>query len=294
MKKLLFALALLLAAGCGGGSATPIPVASTPANAPTLVSNAPLSSSPALTPTSIGRREAQDLPAPTTFVESSGTAAIWGGDFVTWVTNPQTGDVPEASAQIIASNSLQITDSMKPISCTTNVTSTAWCLAHPLAWTWGTSSSLTKPIGKQTLAIVFGDGSHITITDYVFNGWLMACGQSIAYQGGVMVTVPVASADVTYDCANHQVVFPHGVVIAAPAQADVYGRFETILPTITNAVAVPNGSPTALPFAGFPVNAVLVIGTTDGGFAKIYPNQPGGLNWTAASLHAQVGGTYAY
>lgn len=322
MKSLMFLGAVLLCAGCSGGSnlattaipttaptAVPSPIVSpTPGASPTvapsnspaaiqnIVSNAPLTSAPALTPSSL-RRIAQTLAPPTTVVESSGTAAIVAGTFVTWASSPITHlDVPEASLNIAATNALPISNpGPTPLSCITSITSPQWCSAHPTGWYYGTDSGInTKPVGKQTITIAFGDGSTGTVTDYVYNGWLMACGQSLAYQNGVMATVSSNAADVTYDCTNNQVIFPHGVVTAAASQTDIYGRTETVLPTVTAAVVVPNGSPTAISFATFSANSVLVFGTTDGGFAKMYAGSPGGSNWTAASLHSQVNGSFAY
>ena len=77
--------------------------------------------------------------------------------------------------------------------------SSTWCLAHPSAFVFGTDSGLTtKPIGKQTITITYGDGTIGTFTDYVYDGWQIACGQSLAYVSGVP-TIVTSNPDVTAD-----------------------------------------------------------------------------------------------
>lgn len=316
MKTILSAIGLaVIAAGlaaCGGGGGstpTPVKVATTsPTIAPTTapgatkkVSTSPLSASPTISQSKI--RSAQSLGvvgAQNLLIESAGTSAEWAGSIAVWVTDTATGqDVAETSVVTTATNGLAVNNpAPEPMQCTgADVTSLSWCAAHPLGWWFGTASVLNKPVGQQTITLTFGDGTVGTITDDVYNGFTLACGQSMEYQSGLPVIV-TSNADVTYDCTNQSVDFPHGVVEAAVPTGDQFGRTNTVISTVTSAVSVPAGSPTSIPYTSFVANAVYVFATSDGGFAKMLvpgaPNSGSTGNINGIVLHAQAQGTYAY
>jgi len=301
VKYALLALTLF-AVGCGGGSSpTSLPSISptaTPTNAPTStnsVKSAPLSSAPTTASSARHAQAGSTLSGANLLIESTGAIAQVAGTTIVWVSDTAGNDVTESSVVQTTTNGLLVDNpSTKPLVCTGSVTSSAWCAAHPQGWFFGTDSGLVKPVGQQTITLTFGDGTVGTITDDVFNGFSLACGQSMEYQSALPVVV-TSNADVTYNCANQSLDFPHGVVLAAAPQADSFGRTNTIISTVTAAVAVPNGSPISIPFANVQQNAVYVFATSDGGFAKILASGVGGGgSFQGLSLHAQVNGSYAY
>jgi hypothetical protein len=235
---------------------------------------------------------------PPILVESSGTAAVWAGNFVVWITSAASGlDVPETSVMTATTNGLLVDNPPMERFCTPTGGGIGlpWCNAHPSAWEFGTDSNLTKPIGKQTITFTFGDGTVGTFTDYVYDGWQIACGQGLAYVSGVP-TIVTRNPDVMADCTNGQLVFPHGVVQAAAPMPDAFGRYETVFTTVTAPVAVPSGSPTRIP-STYSYGTVYVFATGDGGFAKIYPTligQHAPQSSFGMSLHAQTDGSFAY
>ena len=121
-------------------------------------------------------------------VESSGMVAAWSGDMTTWVSVLASAqDIPETSMTVTPSNALPITNPAPAQSCLGSLA--AACIAHPTAFTWGTSSANGKPVGKSTLTIAFGDGTTGTTADYVYDGWTLPCNAGWAYVGGVPVAL---------------------------------------------------------------------------------------------------------
>jgi hypothetical protein len=316
--KHLALLSLAVLAACGGsGSTPPAPAATTvlvfvtptpsatltptaaPTNAPTIaptavpaslkiVNGAPLASNPVVL--SKGRRAQSQGVAATglpILVESAGAYVLNAGPMASWVTNLVDGkNVAETSGTVAAPGFAIDSPTFAAQSCTISLT--PWCAAHPLAWTWGTG--VTKPLGKQTLTIAFGDGTSAQIFDYVYNGWLLTCGTGWAYSSGAIVpTTTRATSDVFDDCANGNIVFPHAAILASNPVSDSYGRFETIMPTITAEINITSAF-VNLPIASVAQGTVFGIQTTDGGFAKVYfTDAMHGL-----ALHANADGTYPY
>lgn len=332
---------LLSAAGCGGGgstatpfqqlpvvvpnpivSMTPAPQVSTPvpSSIPTLAPTAaptatpvplaqrvlgaaPLNSTPSIL--SIGRRTSQSqgvsngLPI---LVEGAGSAGQWAGTIVSWVGNSaQAGqDIAETSGSIVASNGLAVNNpGFAPVNC---ATSNGWCGPHPSAFAFGTSSDPTaKPLGKQTLTLTYGDGTSGAITDYVYPGFALHCGQGFVFNGGaVTLAASQATSDVYADCTNTNVIFPKGGRVFSQPLQDTYGRFETVMPTLT-AAPVFGSIIVNVPMASITAGIVFAVQTQDGGFAKVYFSSgavsltvPAGLiSIEGMSLHSS-GGPFAY
>ena len=261
---------------------------------------APLSSTP--TTQSKSRRLPQSqgiqsgLPI---LVESSGPAAIWAGDIVVWATNLATStSVLEASGTITPTSSVQVNNpAFQALDCS-QAANAGWCAAQPGAWTFGTSSAQLKPIGAQTLTVLFGDGTTGSIMDYIYPSFSLNCNTGFVFQSGAIVpTTTQAGSDVYADCVNARIDFPGGggLVIAQPSQ-DQYGRYETIFPTITASfvLSVLNGS---VPMSVISQGIAFGIQTNDGGFAKVYFEGASSATPTAATgmaLHANFDGTYTY
>lgn len=231
-------------------------------------------------------------------VESSGSAAVWAGNFVVWVTNAVSGlDVQETSGTITATNGVPVNNpSFSAISCP--AASSVWCAAHPLGWEFGTASVANKPVGKQTLTVAFGDGLTGSIPDYIYDGWNLPCNTGIAYVGGVPVPQATKNtSDVYADCVNGNLVFPKGGILAFQPTQDSYGRYEPILPTVTAAIFISSAA-VNFPMASIAQGQVYGINTQDGGMAKIYASSqssPTAINaLNAMSLHAKPDGSYAF
>lgn len=231
-------------------------------------------------------------------VESSGTSALWAGNFIVWVTDANTGlDVAEQTGTITATNGVPVSNpAFSSIACP--ATSSTWCAVHPLGWQFGTSSTNNKPVGKQTLTVTFGDGLSGQIPDYIYDGWSIPCNTGIVYAGAhVNTTTTQATSDVYADCAHTNMVFPKGAILYSNPVSDSYGRTETILPTITNAIFL-SSAVINVPMVSFAAGQVYGINTQDGGMAKVYfTSQPGLGTLSSASgmsLYANPNGTYAF
>lgn len=230
-------------------------------------------------------------------VESSGTAAVWAGNFVTWVTDANTGlDVAEASGTITATNGVPVTNpSFGALVCP--AASSTWCAVHPNGWQFGTASTNNKPVGKQILTVTFGDGLTGQIPDYIYDGWSIACNAGIAYVGGhVVPTTTQATSDIWADCAHANIVFPKaGALFANPAQ-DQYGRLETAFPSVTAGIFLVTQA-VNFPMASIAHGAIYAINTQDGGMAKVYFDGASATTVTASSgmaLHASVDNSYPF
>lgn len=306
MKHHLILLSLsLLAAGCGGGGSSPTPLTVAPTAAPTT---APLSRTIAGAPAtataaqlSTTRRSAQaqgitnGLPI---LVESSGMIAAWAGTIAVWVTDTQTNaDIAETSGTIVPSGNLAINNAaFAPLSCLGQISGV--CTVHPTGWTFGTSSTNGKPVGKQTLTVTFGDGTTGSTFDYIYDGWNLPCNSGWAYVGGIPVAQATqGTSDVFADCAHTNIIFPKGAVLASAPTADKYGNTATVMPTLTAAIALTSPIVT-LPMTSTAAGQVYAIATQDGGFAKVYfSGQAGGgaINATnGMSLHASPDATYPF
>jgi hypothetical protein len=236
-------------------------------------------------------------------VESSGLASQWAGAQVAWVTNiANSTDVPETSGTITPSGNLPIMNpGFTPLNCIASLA--AACIVHPLGWEYGTSSANGKPVGKQTLTIAFGDGTTGTTSDYVYDGWVLTCNAGFFYQAGVPVATTNRNlSDVYADCTNGNIVFPKGGTLALTPSQDAFGRFETIMPTVTSAILM-SSLIVNVPMTTIANGQVFGITTQDGGFAKIYfngpavvvPSSPPGLiSAEGLSLHAKPDGTYLF
>jgi hypothetical protein len=231
-------------------------------------------------------------------VESSGMVASWAGDQAVWVMNAQTQqDIPETSGTITPSGNLPISNpAFAPLSCIGSVS--AVCIAHPLGWEFGTSSANGKPVGKQTITVAFADGTISSSHAYIYDGWTIACNAGFAYVGGVPVAQATkATSDVYADCTNNNLVFPMGAVLYSQPVQDQFGLTQTIMPTITAAIAfvVSNVN---YPMPSTIGGQVYGIATRDGGFAKIYLTAGAGQGLLSSasgmSLHANVDGTYPF
>ena len=231
-------------------------------------------------------------------VESSGTVALWAGDFVNWVTNAGTGqDVPEQSGAITATGGLALNNpGFSPLSCLGSLT--AVCVVHPMGWQFGTNDTgLIRPVGKQTLNIAFGDGTTAQTFDFIYNGWSMSCNAGWSYVGGAIVQQATrAASDVYADCVAGNIVFPRGGILYSNPIQDQYGRTETIMPTITAAILITSFI-TNVPMVSIAPGQVFGVATQDGGFAKVYFNGASSTTTNSAtgmSLHANPDGTYPY
>jgi hypothetical protein len=170
--------------------------------------------------------------------------------------------------------------------------------AHPLGWEFGTSSANGKPVGKQTITVAFADGTISSSHAYIYDGWTIACNAGFAYVGGVPVAQATkATSDVYADCTNNNLVFPMGAVLYSQPVQDQFGLTQTIMPTITAAIAfvVSNVN---YPMPSTIGGQVYGIATRDGGFAKIYLTAGAGQGLLSSasgmSLHANVDGTYPF
>jgi hypothetical protein len=230
-------------------------------------------------------------------VESSGSAALSAGTFVTWVSNIQNAqDIPETSGQITATGGLLINNPGFSQACVASLA--AACVVHPTGWQFGTDSGQTKPLGKQTLTIAFGDGITTTTNDFVYPGWRLACNAGWSFVGGVITPQATkAASDVYADCVNGNMVFPQGATLFSNPMQDQYGRFETVMPTLTSAFVV-NSLITNVPMTAVAQGAVFGILTHDGGFAKVYFTSGAGngtvISAEGMTLHANADGSYAY
>lgn len=292
-------------------TATP---AATPTVAPTIaptpvplalkvIGGAPLSATAAQL--SVAKRNAQaktlaqgvenGLPI---LVESSGMIAAWAGDQAVWVTNAQnpTQDIPETSGTITPSGNLPITNpGFTPLSCLGQVS--AVCAVHPTGWTFGTSSTNGKSVGKQTLTVAFSDGATAASHSYVYNGWNLPCNSGWAYVGGVPVAQATrATSDVYADCVAAQIVFPKGAVVLTQPIQDQYGRAETVMPNLTAQpiFAAANGF---VSMSSVPYGIVFGIITQDGGFAKVFFQGASSITTNASSgmaLHSNASGGFDF
>lgn len=287
-------------------SASPIPTATpTIAAALRVIGGAPLTAT--ASQLSTARRTAQakteaqgvenGLPV---LVESSGAFALEAGTFANWVTNVQNAaNIPETSGQITTTGGLLIDNPGFSQACLASIAPA--CVVHPTAWEFGTDSGQTKPLGKQTITITYGDGMTGSVSDYVYNGWGLQCGQGWAYIAGAVVVQPTqATSDVYADCVHGNIVFTQGAVQIASPQQDQYGRYETIFPTVT-AAFIENSLFTNAPMPSIAQGAVFGIITRDGGFAKVYftsgagvPGSPTGISAEGMALHANADGSYPY
>ena len=232
-------------------------------------------------------------------VESSGQVAAWAGDMTTWVSAQATAqDVPETGMTVTPSGNLALNNPAPAQSCLGSLA--AACIAHPTAFTWGTSSANGKPVGKQTLTVAFADGTTGTTFDYVFDGWTLPCNTGWAYINGVPVSQTVkANSDVWADCVNANIDFPMGGLVLSQPSADQYGNFATIMPQFTAApvIAVLNG---IVSMSSISQGIVFAVETQDGGTAKVYftgagvPGSPTGTGANGMSLHSSPNGTYAF
>lgn len=229
-------------------------------------------------------------------VESSGMVAAWSGDMTTWVSAQTTAqDVPETGMTVTPSGTLALNNPAPAQSCLGSLA--AACIAHPTAFTWGTSSANGKSVGKQTLTVAFADGTTGTSFDYVYDGWTLPCNAGWAYVGGVPVAQATrATSDVFADCVAGNIVLTQGGMLVANASQDQYGRTETIMPTITAAFII-SSLITNVPMAAIAPGTVLGIQTRDGGFAKVYFTNGAGVAVTAAngmSLHSNLTGAFDF
>lgn len=231
-------------------------------------------------------------------VESSGSFALSAGDFVTWTTNLATSqDIPEASGTIATTGNLLIDNpGFSPLNCLGSLT--AVCILHPMGWEWGPDSSQTKPLGKQSVTISFGDGTTGQTSDFIYNGWGLSCNTGWAYIAGSIVTQPTqATSDVYADCVHGNIVFTQGAIIMASPAQDQYGRYETIFPTLTAAFIL-NSLFANAPMPSIAQGEVFGVITRDGGFAKVYFTSGAGsttvISATGMALHSSPDGSYAY
>lgn len=232
-------------------------------------------------------------------VESSGMVAAWSGDMTTWVSVLASAqDIPETSMTVTPSNALPITNPAPVQSCLGSLA--AACIAHPTAFTWGTSSANGKPVGKQTLTIAFSDGTTGTTFDYVYDGWAIACNTGFVYSGGIPVaTSTEAASDVYADCVNSNIDFPQGALVLGGPTQDQYGLNATIFPTFTAAPVIVSLI-SVVPMTALPQGIVMAAQTHDGGTAKVYfstagvPGSPTGIAALGMSLHSSANGTYAF
>ena len=308
-------------------SVSPAPVLSptpAPSNAPTASPTIAPTATPAPTPVPLALRVIGGAPLSATasqlanarrtaqaqgvtnglpiLVESSGMVAAWAGDMTTWVSAQATAqDVPETGMTVTPSGTLALNNPAPAQSCLGSLA--AACIAHPTAFTWGTSSTNGKPVGKQTLTVAFADGTTGTTFDAVYDGWALQCNTGFVYQGGIPVATATRNAsDVYADCAAGNIVFPQGGILAFNPVQDQFGRYETIMPTITSAILI-SSFITNVPMAATAVGQVYGIATKDGGFAKVYMsvnaivtpvNPPGLISAEGMSLHAKPDSTYAF
>lgn len=197
-----------------------------------------------------------------------------------WITDAVTGkDVAETTGSVTGST-------FAPLACPG--ASVLWCAVHPLAW------SLTAPTGlatgKHALTVAFGDGTSGAMTDDVYDGWSLTCNTGWAYVAGAIVPQATrATSDVYDDCVAGNIVFVRGGLLITNPVADSFGRFETVMPTITAAFII-NSLFTNAPAVGIQQGITFGINTQDGGFAKVYFTDP----THGLALHANVDGTYAF
>ena len=281
-------------------SATPTPSPSPVPLAQRVLGGAPLAATASQLANNRRTAKAQGLAnGLPILVESSGMVAAWSGDMTTWVSVlASTQDVAETSMTVTPSNALPITNPAPAQSCLGSLA--AACIAHPTAFTWGTSSANGKPVGKSTLTIAFGDGTTGTTTDYVYDGWTLPCNAGWAYVGGVPVAQAAkATSDVYADCVNGNIVFPKGGFILSQPTQDQYGRTETIMPTLTAAPLFVSDVVNA-PMASVATGMVFAIQTQDGGAAKVYfsaagvPGSPSGTAAFGMALHAPASAGFAF
>jgi hypothetical protein len=322
--KTLSLLAVLALAACGGGGTLPAP-AQSPVPGPTSTANP--TASPTATPVPQALRQIGGAPTTATvaqlarvhrraqsnatqgvtnglpiLVESSGMVASWAGDVGVWTVNAQTqANIAETSLTVVPSGNLPINNpGPQPISCLEAVS--AICIVHPTAWTFGTSTFGTssangKPVGQQTIAVTFSDGTTGTTFDDVYDGWNLPCNAGWAYVGGVPVAqATAATSDVYADCVNGNIDFPKGAYVLSNPSPDQYGNTATILPQFTAApiFSAANG---VVSMASIQAGVLFALNTQDGGFAKVYfTNAPGSGSINSANgmaLHSQTNGSFA-
>lgn len=335
----LAAMCAALVCSCGGGgSALPTPAPTTvvavatptaapsgaPTTAPTVVPSVP-TTAPTATPVPLALRVIGGAPLSATasqlanarraaqaktqaqgvtnglpvLVESSGMVAAWAGDMTTWVSAQATAqDVPETGMTVTPSGNLALNNPAPAQSCLGSLA--AACIAHPTAFTWGTSSANGKPVGKQTITVAFSDGTSGTTSDYVYDGWSLGCNAGWAYVGGVPVAQATrATSDVYADCVAGNIDFPVGAALLSNPTQDQYGRYETIMPSFT-AQPFFTALNSVVPMTSISQGMVFAIQTKDGGFAKVYfqdagvPTNPNGVGADGMALHSQPNGSFAF
>lgn len=331
-------LGLCSGCGGGGGTApAPVSAASAPVTTPTAAPSGLASASPAPSATPTHAATASPSPGPTatptiaplkvlraaplsanpvglsflrrpqaggvtsslpTLIESAGVIGEWAGNFVVWVTDASTGlDVSETGGTMTATNGVPVNNpAFQSLACPG--TSSLWCAAHPLGWWFGTASTATKPVGKQTITVSFADGVSGSITDYIYDGWNLPCNSGWAYQGGVPVAqATLATSDVYADCVTGTIKFTQGAVLIGSPVQDSYGRYEAAMPSVTAAFLV-NSLFVNVPMAGIAQGQIFGMQTRDGGFAKVYMTNgasPTAINAASGmSLHAKTDGSYAF
>lgn len=289
MKYALLAFSLLVV-GCssGGGASSPtaLPVvapsapASTPSTTPTTVplfvlQAAPLTSTPTILAS--GRRAQSGTSLLPIMVEGSGFTP---GPLAVWVADATTGkDVAETTGSATGAT-------FAPLVCPG--ASALWCAVHSAAWLLTPPTGLAT--GQHTLTVAFGDGTSGAMTDDVYDWFTLTCGAGWVYAGGVITpTASRAVSDVYDDCAAGNVVFPRGAILASNPVADAFGRFETVLSTMTAAINLTSLFTNA-PSASITQGQVYGISTQDGGFAKVYFVTP----TQGLALHAKADGSYAF